>query len=405
MNTLSIILTADVRQMAEGEAALNPNRPGDKVFLASILGVLLTCAGLGILVLRSVDKTESSYLTLGLAVIASIGICLILWLVPKLQLARIEFDGSKDRFDRENEARKSLAQLLGGLAFLATFYVTWSNFSVERDKAAIEEFTKAIEQISSREAPVRIGGAYALERLSRSSTRDYNNVMYVLTEAIRNAAQKDFDKRTNGAPSIPPRADDDAQTVFQILGRRLNLSTSYETSLNLTSADLRGIYGRDGHFEWANFEDADLRAAYFKGTHLAHATFINTTGTLLLVPDPILASKNKAALDQMKKSPASLCAVPEAWTNELRSVSFPEADLTNALFDMGRFEGASFDHAILRNASFKYALLQRAKFTGAHIEGADFTGAHIEGADFTGAIGLTPSQLAKAFTDSCTHLR
>jgi uncharacterized protein YjbI with pentapeptide repeats len=379
--------------------------PGNKVvFLAAVLGALLALAGLGILVFRSIDKSQSNYATLAITATASIGIGLVLWFVPKLQLTGITFDKSQDRFDSENEARKSLAQLLGGMAFLATFYVTWSSFSVERDKASTEEFTKAVEQISKQEIAVRIGGAYALERLSRSSPRDYDNVISVLTEALRNGEQTNFDKRTNDRPLIVPRADDDMQVMAQILGRRLVLSTSHETALNLSNADLRGVRGRDGHFEWANFGDADLRSAYFNGTHLAHASFIGSTGTVIPVPDAALASENKAAIEQATKLPSQPCTTPNIFTSQLRSISFPDADLTGALFDSARFEGASFNHANLVGASFKYALLQRAKFTGADLKGVDFKGAHLEGADFTGAIDFSPSQLATAITDNCTRL-
>jgi uncharacterized protein YjbI with pentapeptide repeats len=166
-----------------------------------------------------------------------------------------------------------------------------------------------------------------------------------------------------------------------------------------------GVYGRDGHFEWANFDDADLRTAYFNGTHLSNASFINSTGTVLPVPDPVLSSQNETAIELANKQPQQPCAVPDTLTSQLRGASFPNSDLTKALFDRSRYEGASFSLAILVGTSFKYAMLQRAKFIGANLTGADFSHAHLEGADFTGTIGLTSSQLATAITDGCTRLQ
>ena len=39
----------------------------------------------------------------------------LIWLVPKCQVRRLRGLAAEDRFDRENEARKTLAQIIGGL--------------------------------------------------------------------------------------------------------------------------------------------------------------------------------------------------------------------------------------------------------------------------------------------------
>jgi predicted metal-binding membrane protein len=62
--------------------------------------------------------------------VISIGflIFLLLWLLAKLQVKR--FQALSDRFDRENEARKTLAQIVGGLLVLAGLYSSIQAFDL-----------------------------------------------------------------------------------------------------------------------------------------------------------------------------------------------------------------------------------------------------------------------------------
>src|SRR3712207_2251315 len=61
---------------------------------------------------------------------------------------------------------------------------------VEQTKADVqrritESFTKAVEQLGSDKLQVRIGGIYALERISRESADDYWTIMETLTAFVR----------------------------------------------------------------------------------------------------------------------------------------------------------------------------------------------------------------------------
>lgn len=61
------------------------------------------------------------------AVAMGVFFTLLLCLFPKWQVRSIVALDSKARFDRENEARKTLSQILGGLILLVGFYFTWQN--------------------------------------------------------------------------------------------------------------------------------------------------------------------------------------------------------------------------------------------------------------------------------------
>jgi hypothetical protein len=101
------------------------------------------------------------FLPLVLAAVAILAV-LILWL-PQWQVAHVRGLEPKDRFDRVNDARKTLATILGGIVLLAGFFGTWQNLKVAQESASISQkallvsqegqitdrFTKAIETAGS----------------------------------------------------------------------------------------------------------------------------------------------------------------------------------------------------------------------------------------------------------------
>ena len=110
---------------------------------------------------------------LGLAVVGLIAI-IVLWKLPQWQVEHVEGLEPKERFDRVNEARKTLATILGGVVLLAGFYGTWQNLKLAQKSAELaqksaesaadaqrssqqalqegqitDRFTKAIEQLGA----------------------------------------------------------------------------------------------------------------------------------------------------------------------------------------------------------------------------------------------------------------
>jgi hypothetical protein len=97
------------------------------------------------------------FLPLGLATLALLVI--VLWKVPQWQVGRVKRLSSKERFDRVNEARKTLATILGGVLLLLGFFGTWQNLRVAQEALSVSQqgqitdrFTKAIEQLGATDA-------------------------------------------------------------------------------------------------------------------------------------------------------------------------------------------------------------------------------------------------------------
>jgi uncharacterized protein YjbI with pentapeptide repeats len=253
---------------------------------------------------------------IGAAILVTIIIILIiLWKVPEWQVAYLENNiEPKDLFDKENEARRTVAQIIGGFALLIGIYLTWRriaaterNLEIAQDGQITERFTRAIEQLGNEKLEVRMGGIYALERIARDSEKDHWPIMEVLTAYVRENAPwppEDFvetqkkrpwakkrpvdelnEERSpapgkgylQGGVGIPklllvklmefPPLDADIQAILTVIGRRARTFEKGEVlPLDLTHTDLR-----KANLRRARLEGADLRGARLEGAKLDKA--------------------------------------------------------------------------------------------------------------------------------------
>jgi hypothetical protein len=201
----------------------------------------------------------------------------LIWL-PKWQVARPDLT-TKERFKLENDARKTLAEIVGGAALLVGLYFTWSSLEVSREEQVTERFTKAIDQLGAvdekgvKKLEIRLGGIYALERIARDSERDHWPIMEILTAYVREHAPLRQDEQFLGELGFqnPPT---DIKAILTVLRRRERMFGKGEDQpLDLANTDLRAADLRDIHLEgailWsARLEWADLRGIHLKGADL-----------------------------------------------------------------------------------------------------------------------------------------
>ena len=237
----------------------------------------------------------------------------------------------------------------------------------EQSQAAIEQvrvaeqghitdrFSRAVEQLGSKELPVRLGGIYALWRLIKDSQKHAISVIDILCAFARHppheTAQGSDPGATKAGPTNKIRAD--VQTVMDLIGY---MQTNYrellpaEYILGLAGANLSG----------ADLFRANLREAYLCDANLSEANLREANLMRAYLPD----------------------------TNLTR------ADLTRA-----HLAGAVLADAELTDAELTGAELTGAELTGADLTGADLTGADLTGADLTGVHDLTQLQLDSAVCD------
>ncbi len=316
-----------------------------------------------------VRKTRLFWWTAGVIVLAALMIVL-LWKVPQVQVEKYvnaaKTDGrpleAKDRFNIENEARRTLATTLGAIVLLGGAYFTWRNIKVAQEGQITDRFTKAIEQLGAVDASgkkkleVRLGGIYALERIANQSERDHWPIMEVLCTYVReNAPMPEESTQENQALAETPLLTHDIQAILTVLGRRDRKHERENEHLDLSMANLNR----------ANLSGAILGGAHLWGARLRGADLGGA---------------------------------------DLRGADLLIADLSEASLTGANLRGADLSNTNLRQAWLRRACLSGANLIGAYLGNADLRDANLSGTDLRLTGGLTQEQIDLAKGDSNTQL-
>jgi hypothetical protein len=165
------------------------------------------------------------------------GLAFVLWLVllaPRLLVPSAPTDSLSDvpdpakrhelqdnRLKLQNDDRTTLLQGLGGLAVLIGVFfsyrqlqhnrrqlehsiqITREQHQLDQQGQITERFTRAIDQLGHDRLDVRLGGLYALERLTDDSPRDQAPVAEVLSAFVRGHAPGHPPARSNPPLTYP----------------------------------------------------------------------------------------------------------------------------------------------------------------------------------------------------------
>src|SRR5208282_3025413 len=230
-----------------------------------------------------------------------------------------------------------------------------------------DRYTKAIEQLGSKELDVRIGGIYALEGVARDSARDHPTVMEVLTAFVREHSREQWPPpdsprttwttwrgrfRTGGRQQERVTRPD-VQAAVTVLGRR-DARRDIQP-IRLSGADLTGADLRDADLGGADLTEATLRDADLTRADLAGATLRD-------------ADLTRADLHATTLTRATLT----------------RADLTRAFLGGADLTEATLTGADLGGADLTRARLFRTDLTRADLGGATFTEATLTGSKWPG---------------------
>ncbi|MFN8473934.1 MAG: pentapeptide repeat-containing protein [Anaerolineae bacterium] len=270
-------------------------------------------------------------------------ILVLIWIALFWQASSIA-DAEK-RFTAQNEAYRTLLQLVGGVAIVAGAVATWRTLratqrtveatekqvqasekqvEIAREGQITDRFNKAVEHLGSPDLTIRLGGIYALERIAEDSETHRWPAMEVLTAFVReNVPRKPSEEESDSV--VRPRTD--IQAILTVIGRRstpfqkdnlehiidLNSTDLRETVLLtanlqralLFNANLSPAYLLYADLSWAHLEEANLHMAYLHQANLSNAHLEG-------------ADLSKADLTQVNLSGADLTGanLTEAYTRD-----------------------------------------------------------------------------------------
>ena len=322
--------------------------------------------------------------------------------LPRWQVAELaDLTLGRDQvkaFELENEARKTLTQIVLAAFGLIVLLVTWRRLLAnDRNVRIIEQghvtdrYTKAIEQLGKLEdgkpnIEVRLGGIYALERLAFDSPRDHWTIMEVLSAYVRRNAPLVRENQTDfAARALQDSLRTDIQAIVTVLSRRRSIAKMKQGPLNLAKCDLRGANLAEAHLEGVDLSEARLEGADLKGAHLERAHLRG-------------AHLGRAQLREAQLEDANLVEA------QLEGADLSGAHLEGADLLGAHLERAQLAEAHLEGANLLGAHLERAQLRGTHLEGANLCAAHLEGAHLVEAY-LEAVDLSGAHLEGADLLR
>ena len=370
-------------------------------------------------------------------ILSLIFIYISLFWVPHRLVAQFGISNSTNIAQLENSYRATIAQILGGSVVVIGIYFAWENLTTVREGQITERFTRAIDQLGALDQlgntaiEIRLGGIYALERISTESEKDYWPIMEILTAYIRKNSSIDiiqFFKKEDSLETVPISMDIqanestknkdsnavpallDIQAILTVIARRkyscghgetkrLNLELTNLSTANLSKANLSGAYLSGTNLFWAKLEEANLTKTRLVEANLSKANLYkaNLSGAYLSEANLSEANLIWANLSSANLSEANLSGASLISAN-LSSANLSEANLSGAYLTSANLTSANLTSARLREAD-----LSKTDLTGANLSGANLSGANLSGANLTGAnlkvyFNLTINQLSKVKT-------
>src|SRR4051812_17278360 len=141
------------------------------------------------------------------------------WRLPQRQVARLalKIRDPKARADVEDNFRKTIGQVLGGIAVLFGAVTAYFQFTQQQNAAhdllISNQVAKGFEQLGSSQIVVRLGGIYALEGVLNGSVQYHKPVLEALCAFVRDG--------TIGM-IVGEQPATDIQAALTVIGRRVN---------------------------------------------------------------------------------------------------------------------------------------------------------------------------------------
>jgi uncharacterized protein YjbI with pentapeptide repeats len=282
------------------------------------------------------------------------------WWLPKWQVNRliIQISDPKARADVEDNFRKTIGQLLGGVAVLLGAGLAYFQFS-QQQNAAQQQFlrqqqdahdllisnqvAKGFEQLGSKTLILRLGGIYALEGALNTSEQYHKPVLEALSSFVR-------DNTRSETRQEPPTTD--IQAVLTVIGRRAEVGQGDPDLANahIPKANLSGAKLRRADLTGADLTGADLTGAHLTGAHLTGA---NLTGADF--------SGSESDAD---------------WAGGPADMRY--ADLTRANLSHANLTGANLTSANLSNADLRDAIVSQEQLDSACGTKVTLNGPHLQ---------------------------
>jgi Pentapeptide repeats (9 copies) len=340
---------------------------------------------------------------------ALLGLAFIIWtpqyIIPNSNSSK--YDEIIRVATTRNAIRSTIAQIVVGLAFVATFIQGSVNFSADykqkADLATADQFAKAFSQL--KETPddtwATIGNFYILANIAESDLRYHEPVYGALSQFIvqhsrltcgtgsvrdAGATQRDV-YRQNGYLIAPV-----LQTAIRLfVDRTRDKQTQRQFNLEgacLANADL---YAAEG-LSWVFMPNARLLRVNAMNSKFVHSDLRGIETGVKHNANWNDDYEGIGAWSLHNVAPERLARIRA----NFEGAEFQAVQLDGSGFEGANLKGAKFIDSNLPGVNFELADLTGAAFSGSNLNGAPLDGANIANADFSTAKKLSVEQLLSA---------
>lgn len=269
----------------------------------------------------------------------------------------------------------------------------------------LEYFSKAVDQLKSKDLDVRIGAISTLGTLAKySSPSEHWTIMEYLAAFIRTNAPRKEEEEGERSPKIP----DDIQAALTVIGQR---DPNHDKGvLDLSNTDLRRAKLQRAKLQRVNFTKAHLEGANLYKAHLEQAILDDAYLEQVNLMEAHLegASLERTHLEQATLIHAHLqgtkLRLAHLEFTDFGYASLERADLLGANLQDARLIKTNLEKADLCGANLRCAILQEVCLLGANLRNTALHEAHLEGTDITVAKNLELKQIQSAYGDSPSSL-
>ncbi|MCK5055407.1 MAG: pentapeptide repeat-containing protein [Candidatus Aminicenantes bacterium] len=342
-----------------------------------------------------------------------VGLCiallvLFIWWFPKWQAKKTKNLKKGEEWQAENEFRKTLIQIVGGLIIITGIFLSWEEFKQSRVEFRQSQeniksgqissrFSQAIKLLSEERTTSRIGAIYALEQIVKESSNNYlKTVLDVLITFVRDFEYAKYQGKNEKVAVILEKVNKELEEID-----KKKIYNSQKNKEKVSIIDNIKIFPE---FQAALTVICRIRYEVLKKNEP------ELTRKKEYLEDRMLSYKisNEIHTDNFKKIESELRQCKIKLRNKLRSyrINLSGTRLINSVLRGAELTGADFRGTDLRWADISESTLMEANFMRAdlrwtNLEGADFLWANLRGANLRGAnlsgSNLTQANLQKAF--------